>query len=196
MYLPDVCKLISQQIVTLTGLPDVGQYFPFTWMTILPKLFLKDFLNHLKNKTAWNIFFTEKEFSMGIGSVPVYVMLHDTKSSNRTSEVVSLEKGYRKEEVDTKMILGVSDYFNNGYKVGVKILYTDIISLLLAHLTRFHRSCDIMVNSSFHGNFCFFSISSSTPNILNLNSHLMISFCVFAGCNLLSSLFNLSKLEW
>ena len=45
---------------------------------------------------------------MGIGSIPVYVMLHDTESSNRTPQVVSLEKGYRKEEVDTKMILGVS----------------------------------------------------------------------------------------
>ena len=196
MYLPDVCKLISQQIVTLAGLPDVGQSFPFTWMTILPKLFLKDFLNHLKNKTAWNAFFTEKGFSMGIGSVPVYVMLHDTESSNRTSQVVSLEKGYRKEEVDTKMILGVSGWFNNGYRVGMKILYTDIITLLLAHLTRFHRSCDIMVNSSFRGTFCFFNINSSTPNIPNLNSHLMISFCVFTGCNLLSYLFNLPKLGW
>ena len=196
MYLPDVCKLILQQMVTLAGLPDVGQYFPFTWMTIQPKLFLKDFLNHLKNKTAWNIFFTEKGFSMGIGSVPVYVMLHDTESSNRTSEVVSLEKGYWKEDVDTKMILGVSDCFNNGYKVGVKILYTDKITLLLPHLTRFHRSCDIMVSSSFCGNFCFFNISSSTPNKLNLNFHLMISFCMFTGCNLPSSLFNLSKLGW
>ena len=157
-------------------------------MTILPKFFLKDFLNHLKNKTAWNIFFTEKGFSMGIGSVPVFVMLHDTESSNRTSQVVSLQKGYRKEEVDTKMILGVCDCFNNGYKVGMKILYTDIIKLLLANLTRFHRSCDIMINYSFFGNFCYFNISSSTPNILNLNFHLMISFCVFTGCNLLLSL--------
>ena len=75
---------------------------------------------------------------MGIGSIPVYVMLHDTESSNRTPQVVSLEKGYRKEEVDTKIILGVSDSFNNGYKVGVKIFYTDISTLLLAHFTCFH----------------------------------------------------------
>ena len=163
-------------------------------MTILPKLFLKDFLNHLKNKTAWNAFFTEKGFSMGIGSVPAYVMLHDTESSNRTSQVVSLEKGYWKEEMDTEIILGVSDCFNSGYKVGVKILYTDIITLLLAHFTCFHWSCDIMVNFSFCGNVCFFNISSSTPNILNLKFHLMIFFCVFTGYNFLSSLFNLSKL--
>ena len=50
----------------------------------------------MKSKTAWNIFFTETGFSMGIGSVPGYVMLHDTESSNRASQVVSLEKGYQK----------------------------------------------------------------------------------------------------
>ena len=30
MYLPGVCKLMLQQIVTLAGLHDVGQYFAFT----------------------------------------------------------------------------------------------------------------------------------------------------------------------
>ena len=50
----------------------------------------------MKNKTTWNIFFTETGFSMGIGSVPGYVMLHDTESSNRALQAVSLEKGYQK----------------------------------------------------------------------------------------------------
>ena len=91
----------------------------------------------MRSKTAWNIFFTETGFNMGIGSVPGYVILHDTESSSRASQAVSLEKGYQKEEVDTKIIPSVSDCFNNGYKVGVKILYINIITLLLAHFTRF-----------------------------------------------------------
>ena len=165
-----------------------------SWCWAVLSIHLNDYTAKIVSKGLFKSL--EEQNRMGIGSVPVYVMLPDTESSNRTSQVVSLEKGYRKEEVDTKMILGVSGWFNNGYRVGVKILYTDIITLLLAHLTRFHRSCDIMVNSSFRGTFCFFNINSSTPNILNLNSHLMISFCVFTGCNLLSYLFNLPKLGW
>ena len=127
----------------------------------------KGLFKSLKNKPAWNNFLVEKVLSIGSGSVTIYVILRDAESSNRTSKVVSLERGYQQEEVDTKIFLGVSDCLNNGYKVVVKMLDTDIITLLLAHFIRFYRLCDIMIDFGFGGNFCFFDSVPAPPTYRN-----------------------------
>ena len=177
----------------------------FSWCWAVLSIHLNDYtaesvskglFKSLKNKPAGNNFLAEKVLSIGSGSVTIYVILRDAESSNRTSKVVSLERGYQQEEVDTKIFLGVSDCLNNGYKVVVKMLDTDIITLLLAHFIRFYRLCDIMIDFGFGGNFCFFDISSGAPNIPDSPFHGMIFFCLFTGYEVLSSFFNLSKLGW
>ena len=180
MYLPGVRKLILEQIVTSAGLHVVGQYFSFTWTTILPKVFLKDLLSHLRTNPRWITFWRKKGLSIGNGGVTIYVILHDTESSNRISQVFSLDRGCQQQEVDPKIILGVSECLNNGYKFGVKMLDTDIITLLLAYVIRFHRLCDIMVDFGFDGNCFFFNIISGAPNISDSPFHGMI----FSACSL------------
>ena len=133
-----------------------------------------------KNKPALNNFLAEKGLSIGNGGVTIYVISHDTESSNRTSQVFSLDRGCQQQEVDPKIILGVSECLNNGYKFGEKMLDTDIITLLLAYVIRFHRLCDIMVDFGFGGNFCFFDIISGAPNISDSPFHGMI----FSACSL------------
>lgn len=59
----------------------------------------KGLFKSLKNKPAWSNFLAEKGLSIGIGSVTVNVILHGTESSSRTSQVVSLERGYQQEQV-------------------------------------------------------------------------------------------------
>ena len=61
---------------------SVGQYFLFASTTILPKVFLKEFLRSPKNKDVRNIFVAEKILSHNFDNVTVYVALHDTLSSN------------------------------------------------------------------------------------------------------------------
>ena len=80
----------------------------FSWCWAVLSIHLNDYtaesvskglFKSLKNKPAWSNFLAEKGLSIGIGSVTVNVILHDTESSNRTSQVVSLERGYQQKKV-------------------------------------------------------------------------------------------------
>ena len=174
----------------------VGQYFPFTSTTMLPKEFLKDFLSNSKNKDTLNIFMADKILNHDFGDVTVYVTLYDTVSCNREAEVASLEKGRRQEEADTKIIVHVSDCLNNRHKVVVKTGDTDVVTLLLAHYARFPHPCDIMVDFGFGGNRRFFDVNTIASIIPDATLRGLIFFYSFTGCDVTSSFFHLSKLGW
>ena len=94
--------------------------------------FLKDFQS---NKDTRNKIIAEKIPSYDFDKIIIYVTLRNTLSSNRGSHTSSLEKGSRQEEVNTKIIIYVSDCLSDGHKIFVKIGDIDIVTLLLLQYT-------------------------------------------------------------
>ena len=80
-------------------------------------------------------------------------------------QVGSLEKSLLERRDGQKILPHVSDYLSNGHKVAVKTRGTDIVTLILAHCTRFPGPLDVMVDFELGENCVSFDINVNISNI-------------------------------
>ena len=128
-----------------------GQFFPFTEATNIPKDFQGNFLRHNRNKVALNSFLTGKLLTHDFGGAIVFISVSSEVKCNSTdlSEEV-LHIGHTQEEADTKIIVHVKHCLLNGFRnIVVKTVDTDVVTLLLAHLSLLDSPYEIEVDFIF-----------------------------------------------
>ena len=128
-----------------------GQFFPFTEATNIPKDFQGNFLRHNRNKVALNSFLTGKLLTHDFGGAIVFISVNSEVKCNSTdvSEEV-LHIGRTQEDAATKIIVHVKHCLLNGFRnIVVKTVDTDVVTLLLAHLSLLDSPYEIEVDFIF-----------------------------------------------
>ena len=144
-----------------------AQFFPFTEATIIPKDFQGNFLRHNRNKVALNSFLTGKLLTHDFGGTIVFISVNSEVKCNSTevSEKV-LHIGRTQEEADTKIIVHVKHCFLNDFRnIVVKTVDTDVITLLLAHLSLLDSPYEIDVDFNFGKDRKFYKINDICSRI-------------------------------
>ena len=146
-----------------------GQFFPLTETTNIPKDFQGNFLRHNRNKVALNSFLTGKLLTHDFGGAIVFISVNSEVKCNSTdlSEEV-LHTGRTQEEADAKIIVHVKHCVLNGFRnIVVKTVDTDVVTLLLAHLSLLDSPYKIEVDFNFGKDRRFYKIndicSRNTP---------------------------------
>ena len=174
-----------------------GQFFPFTEATNIPKDFQGNFLRHNRNKVALNSFLTGKLFTHDFDCAIVFISVNSEVKCNSTnvSEEV-LHIGYTQEEADTKIIVHVKHCLLNGFRnIVVKTVDTDVVTLLLAHLSLLNSPYEIEVDFNF-GKDRFYKINDICSRITSDQQLALLFFFTFTGWDITSSFFDISKSTW
>ena len=175
-----------------------GQSFPFTEATNIPKDFQGNFLRHNRNKFSLNSFLTGKLLTHDFGRAIVLISMNSKVKRNSTDvseEVLHVER--TQEEADTKMIVHVKHCLLNGFRnIVVKTIDTDIVTLLLAHLSLLNSPCKIEVDFNFGKDRQFYKINDICSRITPEQQLALLFFFTFTGCDITSSFFEISKSTW
>ena len=175
-----------------------GQFFPFTEATNIPKDFQDNFLRHNRNKVALNSFLTGKLFTHDFDCAIVFISVNSEVKCNSTnvSEEV-LHIGYTQEEADTKIIVHVKHCLLNGFRnIVVKTVDTDVVTLLLAHLSLLDSPYEIEVDFNFGKERRFYKINDICSRITPEPQLALLFFFTFAGYDITSLFFDISKSTW
>ena len=172
-----------------------GPFFPFTEATNVPKDFQGNFLKHNRNKVALNSFLTGKLLMHDFGGVIVFISVNSEVKCNSTDvskEVLHI--GCTQEETDTKVIVHVKHCLLNGFRnTVVKAVVTDIVTLLLAHLSLLDSPYEIEVDFNFGKGRRFYKINNICTRITPKQQLALMFFFTFTGCDITSSFFDISK---
>ena len=177
---------------------DCEQFFPFTEATNIPKDFHSNFLRHNRNKVALNSFMTGKLLTHDFGGAIVFISVSSEVKCNSTdlSEGV-LHIGHTQEEADTKIIVHVKHCLLNGFRnIVVKTVDTDVVTLLLAHLSLLDSPYEIEVDINFGKDRRHYKINDICWRITPKQEFALLFFFTFTGCDIISSLFDISKSTW
>ena len=115
-----------------------GQFFRFTEATNIREDFQGNFLRHNRNnKVTLNSFLAGKFLTHDFGSAIVFISVNNEVKCNSTDfSEEDLHTGRTQEEADTKINVYVKHSHLNGFKnVVVETVDTDVVTLLLAHLS-------------------------------------------------------------
>ena len=176
-----------------------AQLFPFTEATNIPKDFQSTFLRHNRNKVALNSFLTGKLLTHDFGVAIVFISVNSEVKCNSTdvSEEV-LHIGRTQEEADKKIIVHVKHCLLNGFtNIVVKTVDTNVVTLLLAHLSVLDSPYKIEVDFNFGKDRRFYLINAICLRITpEPKLSLLFFFFTFTGCDITSSFFDISKSTW
>ena len=175
-----------------------GQFLPFTEATNIPKDFQGHFLKHNRNKVALNSFLTGKLLTHRFGQAIVFISVDSEIKCNSThvSEEV-LHIGRTQEEADTKIMVPVRYCLLNGFRnIVVKTVDTDVLTLLLAHLSLVNSPYKIEVDFNFGKYRGFYKINDICCRITPEQQLALLFFFTFTGCDITSSFFDMSKSTW
>ena len=144
-----------------------GQFFPFTEASNIPKDFQGNFLRRNRNKVALNSFLTGKLLTHDFGGAIVFISVNSEVKCNSTdvSEEV-LNIGHTQEEADTKIIVHVKHCLLNGFRnIAVTTADTDVVTLLLAHLSLLDSPYKTEVDFNFGKDRRFYKINEICSRI-------------------------------
>ena len=172
-----------------------GQFFPFTETTLIPKNFQGSFLRHNKNKVALNSFLAERLLTHDFGGAIVFISVNDEIMCNSSDVSTSyLSMGCTQEEADTKIIVHAKHCHLSGFrKVVVKTVDTDVITLVLSHLSLLDPPCEIEVDFNFGKDRKFYNINNICSRIIPEQCLALPFFFTFTGCDITSSFYDISK---
>ena len=178
----------------------VGQYFPFSATTSIPKDFVNNFLNNNRNKMELNLFLTEQLINHNFGNVLLFVSLnHNIRCNNCNpgTPITDLQKGSEQEEADTKIIVHVLNCIPTGFKnVMIKTVDTDVVTLLLAYFPEFELPNEIEVDLGFGKYRRYYNINKISSQITNEQRSGLLFFYMFTGCDITSAFYSISKAAW
>ena len=85
---------------------------------------------------------------------------------------------------------------NDHTKILVRTGGTDVVTLILAHLSLFQQSYDIEVDFGFGKNRKYYNINTISLLLSDEQRSALLFFYIFTGSDVTSSFFNLSKKLW
>ena len=172
-----------------------GQFFPFTEANNIPKDFQGNFLRHNKNKVALNSFLAGKLLTHGFGGAIVFISVNSEVKWNSTDvneEVLHI--GRTQEEADTKITVHVKHCLLNGFRnIAVKTVDTNVVTLLIAHLSLLDSPYGIEIDFNFRKDRRFYKINDICSRITPEQQLSLMSFFTFSGCDITFSFFDISK---
>ena len=172
-----------------------GQFFPFTEATNIPKDFQDNFLRHNGNKVALNSFLTGKLFTHDFDRAVVFVSVNSEvkcNSADVSEEVIHI--GHTQKVADAKIIVHVKHCLLNGFRnVVVKTVDTDVVTLLLAHLSLLNSPYEIEVDFNFGKDRMFYKINDTCSRITSEQQLALLFFFTFTGWNITSLFFDIKK---
>ena len=105
--------------------------------------------------------------------------------------------GCTQEEADTKIIVHVKHCHLSGFrKVVIKTVDTDVITLLLAHLSLLDPPYEMEVDFNFGKDRKFYNINDICSRITPEQRLALMFFFTFTGCDITSSFYDISKCTW
>ena len=156
------------------------------------------FLRHNKSKVVLNSFLTDKLLTYDFGGAIVLISVNSEVKCNSTdvSEEV-LHIGGTQEDAATKIIVHVKHCLLNGFRnIVVKTVDTDVVTLLLAHLSLPDSPCETEVDFIFGKDKRFYKINDIFSRITPEQKLALMCFFTFTGCDIVSSFFDISKSTW
>ena len=141
---------------------------------------------------------TVKLLTYYIGGAAVFISVNSEVKCNSTDvskEVLHI--GRTKEEVDTKIIVHVKNCLLNSFRnLVVQTVDTNVLTLLLAHLSLLDSPYEIEVDINFGKDRRHYKINDICWRITPKQEFALLFFFTFTGCDIISSLFDISKSTW
>ena len=104
---------------------------------------------------------------------------------------------HSQEETDTKIIVHILSCIRNDHtKILVRTGDTDVVTLILAHLSLLQQSYDIEVDFGFGKNRKYYNINIISLHLSDEQRSALLFFYIFTRSDVTSSFFNLSKKLW
>ena len=178
----------------------VSQYYPFTSTTLIPKDFKESFLSNSKNKQSLNEFIARKLIVHDFGNVTLLISLNSDILQNvnvldRTIDDLAVTRS--QEEADTKIIVHILSHIRNDHtKILVRTGDTDVVTLILAHLSLLQQSYGIEVDFGFGKNRKYYNINTISLHLSDEQRSPQLFFYIFTRSDVTSSFFNLLKKLW
>ena len=145
-----------------------------------------------------NSFLTGKLLTYYFGGAAVFISVNSEVKCNSTDvskEVLHI--GRTKEEVDTKIIVHVKNCLLNSFRnLVVQTVDTNVLTLLLAHLSLLDSPYEIEVDINFGKDRRHYKINDICWRITPKQEFALLFFFTFTGCDIISSLFDISKSTW
>ena len=145
-----------------------------------------------------NSFLTGKLLTHDFGHAIIFISVNTEVKCNSAdvSEEV-LQIGRTQEEADTKIIVHVKYCLLNGFRnIVVKTVDTDVVTLLLAHLSLLDSPYEIEVDFNFGKDRRLYKINDICSRITPEQQLALSFFFTFTGCDIASSFFDISKSTW
>ena len=174
-----------------------GHFFPFTEESNIPNDFQSNFLRHNRNKVALDSFLAGKLLVHDFGGAIEFISVNIEVKCNSTdvSEEV-LHIGSISEEADMKIIVHEKHCLLSDFRsIVVKTVDADVVTLLLAHLSLLDLPYKIEVDFNFEKDR-FYKINNICSRITPEQQLALMFFFTFTGCDITSSLFDISKNTW
>ena len=145
-----------------------------------------------------NSFLTGKLFTHHFGGAIVFVSVNSEVKCNSTDvSEEALHTGRTQEEADTKIIVHVKHFLLNVFRnIVVKTVDTDVVTLLLGHLSLLDSPYKIEVDFNFGKDRRFYKINDICSKITTEQQLSLMFFFTFTGCDITSSFFDISKSTW
>ena len=140
-----------------------------------------------------NSFLTSKLLTHHFGRAIVFISVSSEFKCNSTdlSEEV-LHIGRTQEETDTKIIVHMKHCLLNGFRnIVVKTIDTDVVTLLLAHLSLLDSPYEIEVDFNFGKDGRFYKINDICSVITPEQQLALLLFFTFTSCDITSSFFDI-----
>ena len=147
-------------------------------------------MRHDRNKINLNSFLAQNLIQHDFGETIIFVSVNNDVLCNNDIVYTHLNQACRQEEPDTKVIVHVSNCLNHGFRsISVKTVDTDVVTLVLAHLSVLPYPNEIEVDFGFCKNRKYYEINKISEKLSLDDQKGILFFYAFTGSDMTSSYF-------